>query len=135
MPIQLQGTAVKLSLSSADASGAGLPLVISDANGKTITLASYQRLIIDSLSVVVTGTTTADVTDPNATNNTLLGSFSVNTYDYTPEGEGVSLSLGTTPQVVASAAGAIRVIGAARIVEQGSTPPQGRASFRERLNS
>lgn len=109
---QRTGEPVKLSLVTADAS-AGVPLVITDANGTLRPLQSWERLLIDSISANVAQKT--DVTDGGATGSTLLSSFSTTASEFHVDENSLSVTVGTTPTVTAIA-GAVEIIGAGRII-------------------
>lgn len=117
MPILLkQGQDIKLSLVSSDAS-AGVPLVISDANGVNRPLQSYERLVLDSLVADISGSLTVDVTDPGASvDEPELFQFSATSSGWASGGEGMNLSLGSTPVATASGGGAIVITGTGRII-------------------
>lgn len=126
------GEEVKLSLVSANATG-GVPLVVSDANGRDRPVQTWERLIIDMLNGSVLTTNIVTITDPGATNESLLGVITLDVGLMIVPAEGLNLSVGSTPVATASASGAVAIIGSGRVIN-GTT--QGvRPNYRELLTS
>lgn len=113
-----QGETVRLALKSSDASG-GVALVVANGNGLDRPIQKYERLIIDSLEVNVVAGVTVDITDPGANVSSdaiLLGSFSPTAPGWGTAGEGISLSVGSTPLATSSGAGEVEIAGTGRVV-------------------
>lgn len=120
-----QGQDVKLSLVSSNASG-GVPLVVSDANGITRPIQKYERLILDSIVADISGSLTVDLIDPGASvNQPELMQLSATSSGWATGGEGMSLSVGSTPLATASGSGAVVITGTGRVVaDTGLRGPQ-----------
>lgn len=113
-----QGEYVKVSLVSADAS-AGVSMVVADANGVDRPIAANERLVLDSLLADVFATGSVSITDPGAgvsANAVTLAGFTPTAAEWHTDGEGLSLSVGSTPKVTASGAGAIVITGTGRVL-------------------
>ncbi len=136
------GETVSLEFSSADATTAAA-MTIKDSNLVTRTLASNERLLIDSLS----GSAVANASDPSADIRVSVfekdgdGTLEANELilSYTVAGvfdggaEGYSLPVAIPPKVIASGAGAVRVTGMGRIIKDGTIGGLYRPSYRETL--
>lgn len=120
------GENVRISLKSADAS-AGVPIVVSDANGVDRPVKSYERLVLDSMEWNVLSGLTVDLTDPGvgvSADATLLGSYTPTAPGWGTSGEGMSVSVGSTPVATASTSGEVEMAGTARIVTGGTRGPR-----------
>lgn len=112
------GETVKLSLVSVDAFTAPVPIRVSDANGKDRPIQPWERLVIDMLDgVVVTAADPTTITDPGPdVDESLLGVISTEVGLMVVPAEGTNVSVGSTPLVTATAAGAVAIIGSGRII-------------------
>lgn len=119
MPNVLQGENVKITLNTADAFTAAVPVVLVDSNGNVRTLQSYEQLVIDMLNMDVDGAAQrAGLLDPGAafeTGTGLLGTFSTFEGNMEVAKEGLAVSKGSTPVCTTQAVGAVLVTGAGRI--------------------
>lgn len=117
-----QGDYVAFEFSSTDAQTAAA-LTLKNADNTVITLLSTQRIIIDELFGVVGGTTTVvqvfDDKNGSGTINAgeLIAAFTVgNVGGFIGGAEGFSVSLGSTPKVIATTAGTVILTGTGRII-------------------
>lgn len=128
-----QGEDVRISLTSTDASG-GVKVVVLDANGVDRPIQSYERLILDSLQATVLTTTTLAVNDPGtgvSTDGVLMLEFELNSGEWHTDGEGMAVSVGSTPVAKASASGNVTLTGTGRVVSGGTRGV--RAGYKELL--
>ena len=119
----MQGETVSIEFTSADASTAAA-VTIKDSDLVTRTLASNERLLIDSLNAnIATGVTVSVINDTDADGNIDAGEriaeLSINTVVAEFGAEGFSCKTGFTPKVKASGAGAVTITGMGRIVARG----------------
>lgn len=122
MDYKQRGTPVKLTFSSADASGiAAMALV--DSNGVAVTLGVNERLLIDSFNgfSALTGSNRAEIfEDDDAGSDVdaveIIASFGIGNFGAGFAGDGYPVKKGLLPKVKATASGQIDITGTGRIV-------------------
>jgi hypothetical protein len=117
-----QGEQVRFSASvTSTAALSGTALVMSDQNGLTRTLQSYERLLLDDINADCPANTSVDIVDPGGSVvNPLLASLTSATGLAIFEGEGLSVSAGSVPTISVSAAGTFKVTGTGRVINAGT---------------
>lgn len=127
------GETVNFEFSSADASTAAA-ITLYDAAGTTRTLASNERLLIDSGQAYLAGSITGDfITDADADGavdaKERIAKLGVGATNFMFGEEGYACAKGVTPKVKTSGAGQTDLTGTGRIVKTGSNGQ--RASWKQ----
>lgn len=136
-PNTAQGTNVRLSFASANASAASIAVVLYDPDGNVRTLLPYERLVIDSLVAELAAGVTADVLNVPAgaattTQATQIAVFGPLNNDYAGTKEDLDIPKGVTPSVLSSGAGEVKIVGNARIIN--ASTQTGRQNWQSNLN-
>ena len=115
------GRTIKIQFSSADASTAAA-MSLYDDNDAAVTLASNERILIDTLignvAAAVTSATVFSDDDADAAIDAgeRIAVFGPNSGFFQGGAEGYALPIGVTPKVKASGAGQVDITGSVRIV-------------------
>jgi hypothetical protein len=132
----MQGETVSIEFSSADASTAAA-VTLKDADGATRTLASNERLLIDTLTAsLAAAVLLVTVISDNDADGAIdagerLAAFGANTGNFEAGPEGQPGKTGITPKVKASGAGQVDITGTGRIIKTGSVAGVTRPAFKE----